>query len=58
MKASELQRLNSLFCFSACHMFLMVHTKSVSSHILQIARFFSPFIEDRTTIYSKFFKKV
>ena len=54
MKAGELQRTNSLFCFSASHAILMVHTKSVFSHI---ARLFSPFIEDRTTIYSKFFKK-
>ena len=44
--------------FFACHVILMVHTKSVSSHILQIARFFSRFIEDRATIYSKcFFSK-
>ena len=53
MKAGELQRPNSLFCFSACRVILIVHTKSVSSHI---ARLFSRFIEDRTTIYSKFFK--
>jgi len=31
--------------------------RTVSSHIFQIARFLSRFIEDRTTIYSKFLKK-
>ena len=31
--------------------------RTVSSHIFQIARFFSRFIEDRTIIYSKFLKK-
>ena len=31
------------FAFCACHVILMVHTKSVSSHILQI-KFFYRFI--------------
>ena len=31
--------------------------RTVSGHILQIAGFFSRFIEDRTTIYPKFFNK-
>ena len=31
--------------------------RPVCSHIFQIARFFSRFIEDRTTIHSKFVKK-
>ena len=57
MKAGKLQRPNSLFCFCACHVILMVHTKSVSSRILQIAHFFSSFMYDRKTIYSKFWKK-
>ena len=35
----------------------MLKWRPVCSHIFQIARFFSRFIEDRTTIYSKFVKK-
>ena len=35
----------------------IVKWRPVCSHIFQIARFFSRFIEDRTTIHSKFVKK-
>ena len=58
MKAGELQRPNSLFCFWVCYVILMVYTDfqdgSQSVVVLRIAPLFSRFIENRTTIYSKF----
>ena len=58
MKAGELQRPNSLLCFLVCHVILMVHTDGGQSLVvLRIARLFSRFIENRTTIYSKFYKE-
>ena len=52
MKAGQLHMSRD---FDGAHEILK--WRAVSSHILQIARFFSRFIEDRTTIYSKFVKK-
>ena len=61
MKAGDHQRPNSLLCFFACHVILMVHTDlqdgDQSVVVLRIARLFSRFIENQTTVYSKFDKK-
>ena len=61
MKVGEHRRPNSFLCFLVCHVILMVDTDfqdgGQSVVILQIARLFSGFIENRTTIYSKFDKK-
>lgn len=61
MKAGDLQRPNSLLCFFACHVILMVHTDlqdgDQSVVVLRIARLFSRFIENQTTVYSKFDKE-
>ena len=61
MKAGDLQRPNSLLCFLACHVILMVHTDfqdgGQSVVVLRIVRLFSRFIENQTTVYSKFDKK-
>ena len=63
MKAGDLQRPNSLLCFFffACHVILMVHTDlqdgDQSVVVLRIARLFSRFIENQTTVSSKFDKK-
>ena len=61
MKAGELQRPNSLLCSMVCHVILTVHTDfqdgGQSLVVLRIARLSSRFIENRTTIYSKFDKK-
>ena len=51
MKAGDLQRPNSLLCFFACHVILMVHTDlqdgDQSVVVLRIARLFSRFIENQ-----------
>ena len=60
MKGGDLQRPNSLLCFLACHVILMVHTDlqdGGQSVVLRIARLFSRFIENQTTVYSRFDKK-
>ena len=61
MKGGELQRPNSLLCFLVCHVILMVHTDfqdgGQSEVVMRIARLFSRFVENRTTIYSKFYKE-
>ena len=54
MKAGDLQRPNSLLCFFACHVILMVHTDlqdgDQSVVVLRIARLFSRFIENQKTV--------
>ena len=59
MKAGEPEL--SLLCFLVCHVVLMVHTDFQDGRqsvvVMRIVRLFSRFIENRTTIYSKFDKK-
>ena len=57
MKAGELSVLTFRMSrdFDGAHEILKWRT--VASHIFQIARFFSRFIGDRTTMYPKFLKK-
>ena len=56
MKAGELFVL--FFCMSRDFdgARIILKWRTIASHIFQIVRFFSRFIEDRTTIYSMFLK--